>query len=96
MLAYALATGVIFGLYYALVGVGMNLVFGVMRIVNLAHGDFIMLGAFGAFWLFRGLGLPPPVVVVAELRGVLPGSGCRCTICWCRACFARGSRRCCR
>ncbi|WP_174247320.1 branched-chain amino acid ABC transporter permease [Acidisphaera sp. L21] len=64
MLAYALATGVIFGLYFALVGVGMNLVFGVMRIVNLAHGDFIMLGAFGAFWLFRGLGLPPPVVVV--------------------------------
>jgi len=63
MLAYALATGVIFGLYFALVGVGMNLVFGVMRIVNLAHGDFIMLGAFAAFWLFRGMGLPAPVVV---------------------------------
>jgi branched-chain amino acid transport system permease protein len=63
MLAYALATGVIFGLYFALVGVGMNLVFGVMRIVNLAHGDFIMLGAFAAFWLFRGLGLPAPEVV---------------------------------
>ncbi len=63
MLAYALATGIIFGLYFALVGVGMNLVFGVMRIVNLAHGDFIMLGALGAFWLFRGLGLPPSAVV---------------------------------
>ena len=63
MLEYALATGVIFGLYFALVGVGMNLVFGVMRIVNLAHGDFIMVGAFGAFWLFRSLGLPPPAVV---------------------------------
>jgi len=63
VLAYALATGVIFGLYFALVGVGMNLVFGVMRIVNLAHGDFIMLGAFGAFWLFRSIGLPPPAVV---------------------------------
>lgn len=66
MLAYALATGVIFGLYFALVGVGMNLVFGVMRIVNLAHGDFIMMGAFAAFWLFRSLGLPPPVVVVVS------------------------------
>lgn len=66
MLAYALATGVIFGLYYALVGVGMNLVFGVMRIVNLAHGDFIMLGAFGAFWLLRSLGLPPPLVVAVS------------------------------
>ncbi len=63
MLQYALATGVIFGLYYALVGVGMNLVFGVMRIVNLAHGDFIMLGAFGAFWMLRGLGLPAPAVI---------------------------------
>jgi branched-chain amino acid transport system permease protein len=66
MLAYALATGVIFGLYFALVGVGMNLVFGVMRIVNLAHGDFIMLGAFAAFWLFRSLGLPPPAVVAVS------------------------------
>ena len=64
MLAYALATGVVFGLYYALVGVGMNLVFGVMRIVNLAHGDIIMLGAFSAFWLLRGLGMSAPVVVV--------------------------------
>ncbi len=63
MLAYALATGLIFGLYFALVGVGMNLVFGVMRIVNLAHGDIIMLGAFSAFWLLRGLGLPAPVVI---------------------------------
>lgn len=63
MLAYALATGLIFGLYFALVGVGMNLVFGVMRIVNLAHGDFIMLGAFSAFWLLRGVGLPMPAVI---------------------------------
>ncbi len=64
MLEYALATGVIFGLYFALVGVGMNLVFGVMRIVNLAHGDLIMLGAFSAFWLLRSLGLPAPLVIV--------------------------------
>ena len=68
MLSYALATGVIFGLYFALVGVGMNLVFGVMRIVNLAHGDIIMLGAFAAFWMFRSLGLPPPAVVARAWR----------------------------
>ncbi|GAC1338357.1 MAG: branched-chain amino acid ABC transporter permease [Acetobacteraceae bacterium] len=71
MLAYALATGVVFGLYFALLGVGMNLVFGVMRIVNLAHGDFIMLGAFTAFWLFRSLGLPPPAVVLLAFVGFL-------------------------
>ena len=96
MCEYALAAGLIFGLYFALVGVGMNLVFGVMRIVNLAHGDFIMLGAFGAFWLFRGLGLPPPAVVAVSFAVFFAGSGCRSTTCWCRACSARGSRRCCR
>src|ERR1700746_2435040 len=46
MLTYALVAGVLFGLYFSLVGIGLNLVFGVMRIVNLAHGDVLMLGAF--------------------------------------------------
>jgi branched-chain amino acid transport system permease protein len=63
---YAIAAGLVFGLYFALVGVGMNLAFGVMRIVNLAHGDFLMLGAFTAFWLFRSAALHPIVVVAAS------------------------------
>lgn len=53
MLTYTLLAGLFFGLYFSLVGLGLNLVFGVMRIVNLAHGDFLMLGAFLAFWLFN-------------------------------------------
>ena len=52
MLVYSLLAGMLFGLYFSLIGLGLNLVFGVMRIVNLAHGDFLMLGAFLAFWLF--------------------------------------------
>ena len=52
MLTYTLLAGLLFGLYFTLVGLGLNLVFGVMRIVNLAHGDFLMLGAFTAFWMF--------------------------------------------
>src|SRR5262249_15587302 len=52
MLTYTLLAGLLFGLYFTLVGLGLNLVFGVMRIVNLAHGDFLMLGAFLTFWLF--------------------------------------------
>jgi branched-chain amino acid transport system permease protein len=63
-MAYAIAAGLIFGLYFALVGVGMNLAFGVMRIVNLAHGDFLVLGAFTAFWLFRTAALDPVAVVL--------------------------------
>jgi branched-chain amino acid transport system permease protein len=59
MLAYTLVAGLLFGLYFSLVGLGLNLVFGVMRVVNLAHGDFLMLGAFLAFWLFNLLALNP-------------------------------------
>ena len=54
MLEYALIAGLLFGLYFSLIGLGLNLVFGVMRIVNLAHGDFLMLGGFAAYVLFTG------------------------------------------
>src|SRR6478752_3162438 len=59
MLAYALIAGILFGLYFSLVGIGLNLVFGVMRIVNLAHGDFLMLGAFIAFGVVALAGIDP-------------------------------------
>lgn len=66
MLAYTLLAGLLFGLYFTLVGLGLNLVFGVMRIVNLAHGDFLMLGAFLAFWLFTLFAINPlPAVPIA-------------------------------
>lgn len=65
-MAYAIAAGLIFGLYFALVAVGMNLAFGVMRIVNLAHGDFLVLGAFTAFWLFRTAAIDPVTVMLAS------------------------------
>jgi len=63
MLTYTLLAGLLFGLYFTLVGLGLNLVFGVMRIVNLAHGDFLMLGAFMAFWMFTLYDLNPVVAV---------------------------------
>jgi branched-chain amino acid transport system permease protein len=63
MLAYSLLAGLIFGLYFSLVGMGLNLIFGVMKMVNLAHGDVLMLGAFAAFWLYRLTGLHPAFAV---------------------------------
>ena len=63
MLVYALVAGVIFGLYFSLVGIGLNLVFGVMRIVNLAHGDFLMLGAFVALGAVTMTGIDPLLAV---------------------------------
>jgi branched-chain amino acid transport system permease protein len=63
MLTYALIAGLLFGLYFSLIGLGLNLVFGVMRIVNLAHGDFLMLGGFAAYLLFTWWGMNPVVSV---------------------------------
>jgi len=59
VLIHAILSGLVFGLYFTLVGLGLNLVFGVMRIVNLAHGDVLMLGAFAAVTLFAATGLHP-------------------------------------
>ncbi len=67
MLFGAIAAGLVFGLYFTLVGLGLNLIFGVMRIVNLAHGDFLMLGGFAAYFLFYLLGLHPLVAAVVVL-----------------------------
>lgn len=67
MLFGAILAGLIFGLYFTLVGLGLNLIFGVMRIVNLAHGDFLMLGGFAAYFLFYLLGLHPLVAAVVVL-----------------------------
>jgi branched-chain amino acid transport system permease protein len=63
MFTYSLLAGLLFGLYFALIGLGLNLIFGVMRIVNLAHGYFVMLGAFLAFWLFTLFMLNPVLAV---------------------------------
>jgi branched-chain amino acid transport system permease protein len=59
MLVHAVLAGLVFACYFTLVGLGLNLIFGVMRIVNLAHGDVVMLGAFSAFWLFTLSGAHP-------------------------------------
>jgi branched-chain amino acid transport system permease protein len=74
MLTYSFLAGLLFGLYFSLIGLGLNLVFGVMRIVNLAHGDFLMLGAFLAFWLFTLFALNPvPAVPIAFVAFVAAG-----------------------
>lgn len=51
--------GLLLGAVYALAAAGLNLIFGVMRVVNFAHGDLMMLGAYTAFWMHELLGLNP-------------------------------------
>jgi branched-chain amino acid transport system permease protein len=45
-----LIRGLMLGSVYALVGMGLTLVWGVVGIVNIAHGEFVMLGAYFTFW----------------------------------------------
>ena len=54
-----LATGLIIGGIYALIAVGLNLIYGTMRLLNIAHGEVIMLGAYVTFWLYTLYGVSP-------------------------------------
>ena len=59
ILLQTLASGVLIGLVYALVAIGLTMIFGVMDIVNFAHGEFLMLGMYSAFWMFSLYALDP-------------------------------------
>ncbi len=64
---YTIIAGILFGLFYALMGLGLNLIFGVMKIVNLAHGDFLMLGAYGAYIAYTMYGVNPLITILIEI-----------------------------
>ncbi|MGF6637310.1 branched-chain amino acid ABC transporter permease [Paraburkholderia sp. MM6662-R1] len=51
--------GILLGGLYALMAIGFSLSYGVTRIINFAHGEFIMLGAYAAFWMFHLWGFDP-------------------------------------
>lgn len=55
----SLVSGLLLGLIYALVAVGLTIIFGVMDIVNFSHGEFLMFGMYSAFWCFALLHLDP-------------------------------------
>src|SRR3954453_22653124 len=52
----ALVAGLLTGAIYGLMCLGLGLIFGVMRVINFAHGDFMMLGMYAAFYCFTALG----------------------------------------
>src|SRR6058998_3352734 len=69
----AVIQGVLLGGLYALFAAGLSLVFGIMRVVNLAHGDFIILAAFLSVVVVGVTGLGPflSLVIVVPLMGGL-------------------------
>ena len=64
---------ILLGGVYALIAVGLTLIFGVMRVVNFAHGEFLMLGMYLAFWLFALLHLDPYVTLLLGLPLIFAG-----------------------
>lgn len=63
----ALVAGLLVGAIYGLMCVGLALIFGVMRVINFAQGDFMMLGMYGAFYVFAAL-----TTVLGVSGGVTP------------------------
>jgi branched-chain amino acid transport system permease protein len=63
-LAQAIVNGLQMGFLYALVAVGLTIIWGLMEMINFAHGEFLMLGMFGAWWLSVAVGLDPLVAIV--------------------------------
>ena len=62
--------GILLGGLYALMALGLALVWGVLNIVNLAHGAFIMLGAYVAYYLFSLFGLDPIVALPVTMAAL--------------------------
>lgn len=58
-LVNALVAGILTGMVYGLSALGLSVIFGVIRIVNFAHGEMLVIGMFAALVLFRWLGLDP-------------------------------------
>jgi branched-chain amino acid transport system permease protein len=63
-LTQAIVNGLQMGFLYALVAVGLTIIWGLMEMINFAHGEFLMLGMFGAWWLSSAVGLDPLLSIV--------------------------------
>lgn len=73
-LLQSLADGLLIGIVYGIAAMGLTLIFGVMDVINLAHGPIIALGMFGVYLFFSLLGLNPFVaLILVALLGLLLG-----------------------
>jgi len=70
ILPQLLVSGVLIGGVYALLSIGLTLIFGVLRVVNFAQGEFIMLAMFGAFWANALLGIDPYLSAIVVVPAI--------------------------
>ena len=66
ILGIAVVNGVIVGGLYGAIALGLSLIFGVMRVINFAHGSLLMLGLFIPFWLWKLFGINPYLAAVVS------------------------------
>jgi branched-chain amino acid transport system permease protein len=69
-LAIPITMGIMLGGLYALVALGLSIVFGVMRLINVAHGDLVLLASYLAFSIMTYLGLDPILSLVIGIPGL--------------------------
>jgi branched-chain amino acid transport system permease protein len=63
----SLISGILIGGVYALIGIGLTIIFGVMRVINFAHGDLLMLGMYATYFLFTLVHIDPFVSIVVTI-----------------------------
>lgn len=67
VLIQILVWGLYAGCIYILLAIGLNLIFGVMKVVNFAHGELLMLGAYATFWIYTLLGVNPYLIIALAM-----------------------------
>jgi branched-chain amino acid transport system permease protein len=67
MVAQVVVSGLLAGALYAMVSLGLALIFGVMRVINVAHGTILTVGAYVTFWWFHFLGLNPYLSLLVSM-----------------------------
>ena len=67
VLIQILVWGLYAGCIYILLAIGLNLIFGVMKVVNFAHGELLMLGAYATFWIYTLSGVNPYLIIVLAM-----------------------------
>ena len=63
-------SGILNGGIYALIGIGLTIIFGVMRVVNFAHGALVMVSMYATYYLYTGLGIDPFLSLIFVLPGM--------------------------
>ncbi|MDD2582476.1 MAG: branched-chain amino acid ABC transporter permease, partial [Desulfuromonadaceae bacterium] len=63
----SLISGVLIGGVYALIGIGLTIIFGVMRVINFAHGEIMMVGMYMTYFLFTLFGIDPFISVLITI-----------------------------